>query len=64
MAAQSESADDTRVFECLECGETSVFSVSVRRERGGHVLCPCCGSVDLIEPRDRHDPVATQEVAA
>jgi len=64
MAAKSESADDARVFECPECGETSAFSVSVRRERGGRVFCPCCGSVDLIESRDRRDPVARQEVAA
>jgi transcription elongation factor Elf1 len=64
MAAQGESASDVRVFECPECGETSAFSVTVRRERGGRVLCPCCGSVELTEVRDRNGREAVTEAAA
>jgi hypothetical protein len=48
MGSPDETATDVSDFECRECGELSAFSVSVRRERGGLVICPCCGSVELI----------------
>jgi hypothetical protein len=59
MGSLDETATDISDFECRECGERSAFSVSVRRARGGLVICPCCGSAELavFESQDGRDSV-------
>ena len=47
------------VYTCPECGESFSISDAVLGRQGRLLLCPCCGSTELVvEP-----PVADEDAA-